>query len=331
MTTTAMSATMNSKTLLLGRTADGLFWMSRLIERADAMARLIDAGLHMSLTRGNSEADWRSILASAGVSGDFAAVHGPQEGEPDPAEAIDFMLRAPGNPSSVRNCLAQGRANARMVRTALSRDLWEAVNDAWRQVADILTAPVREADLPAVLRRIKQATAQIYGMGENTILRTPGYEFMRLGLHLERADTTARILNVKYYHLLPSASWVGSALDQSQWDSILRSVSAHKAYKWVYEADISAANIADFLILNPRMPRSLAFCHRQVTAALDELARDYGARPPCHLEAAAMQRMLSERDIHEIFEEGLHEFLQSFQRDNARLARAIARDYRFLE
>lgn len=319
------------KTDLLGRTADGLYWMSRQIERAEAMARLVDAGLHMSLTRGSAEADWRSILASAGVSNDFVAVMGPFEGEPDPAAAIDFMLRSADNPSSVRNCLTHGRNNARMVRTALSRDLWEAINDAWRRVSDVLARPVSEADLPAVLRQIKQATAVIRGMAENTILRTPGYEFQRLGMHIERADTTARILSVKYYHLLPSAAWVGSSLDQTQWDSILRSVSAHKAYKWVYEADISAANIADFLILNPRMPRSLAYCHRHMTYALDELARDYGARPPCHLEAAALQRMLSERDIHEILEEGLHEFLQAFQRDNARLGQAIARDYRFLE
>ena len=117
-----------------------------------------------------------------------------------------------------------------MVRTALSRDAWEAVNEAWRRVSADLARPVPEANLPAVLARVKQATALIRGMVENTILRTPGIQFMRLGLHLERADTTARILDVKYYHLLPSSSWVGSALDQTQWDSLLRSVSAHKAY-----------------------------------------------------------------------------------------------------
>ncbi|WP_273499994.1 alpha-E domain-containing protein [Paracoccus sphaerophysae] len=320
-----------TRTILLGRTADGLFWMARHIERAEAMARLIDAGLHMALTRGAAEANWRSVLDSAGMAGAFAARHGEAEGEPDPAAAIDFLLRDPDNPSSVSNALTQGRTNARMVRTALSRDAWEAVNEAWRRVSADLARPVPEANLPAVLARVKQATALIRGMVENTILRTPGIQFMRLGLHLERADTTARILDVKYYHLLPSSSWVGSALDQTQWDSLLRSVSAHKAYKWLYDADISAANTADFLILNPRMPRSLAFCHAEISAALDQLARDCGARPPCHDEADAIRRMLTERDIDEVFEEGLHEFLVGFLADNARLAAAIARDYRFTE
>lgn len=323
--------TVAPRTMLLGRTADGLFWMSRQIERAEAMARLIDAGLYIALTRGGADADWRSVLHSAGVSQAFAAKYGPLDEEPDPAAAIEFLLRDPDNASSIRNCLAQGRSNARMVRIALTRDVWEAVNDAWRQVSEALARPVPEADLPRVLRQVKQATALIRGMTENTALRTSDYQFLCLGMHLERADTTARILNVKYYHLLPSPAWVGSTLDQTQWDSILRSVSAHKAYKWIYEADISAANIGDFMILNTRMPRSLAYCHLHVMASLDELARDYGARPPCHAEAVALTRTLTGRDIGDIFEEGLHEFLESFLRHNARLAQAIARDYRFTE
>lgn len=319
------------KTVLLGSTADGLFWMARQIERSEAMARLIDAGMHMSLTRGSAEADWRSVLESAGASANFAQKYGSLEDEPDPEAAIDFLLRDGDNPSSVLNSLTAGRNNARAVRTALTRDAWEAVNDAWRRVSNDLRRPVREADLPEVLGRIKQATALIRGMTDNTTLRTPGFQFIKLGMHLERADTTARILNVKYYHLLPSPAWVGSALDQTQWDSILRSVSAHKAYKWLYDSDISAANIADFLILNPRMPRSLAFCHAEISDALGALVRDYGMRLPCHAEAERLKDMLSERDIDEVFEEGLHEFLQGFLADNSNLAAAIARDYRFTE
>lgn len=317
--------------VLLGRTADGLFWMARLIERAEAMARLIDAGLHMVLTRGAAEAGWLSVLKSAGVSDAFVSRHGPLDREPDPDTAIDFLLRDTANPSSVRTALTTGRNNARMVRTALTRDAWEAVNDAWRRVSDELERPVTQAALPGTLGRVKQATALIRGTIDNTLLRTPGFQFLRLGTHIERADTTARILDVKYYHLLPSAAWVGSALDQTQWDSILRSVSAHKAYKWAYHSDINARNIAHFLILNQRMPRSLAFCHAEISSALDQLARDLGGRQPCHAEGEALARMLSERDVDDVFEEGLHEFLLGFMADNARLAAAIARDYRFTE
>ncbi|PZO67495.1 MAG: hypothetical protein DI498_03025 [Paracoccus denitrificans] len=316
---------------LLGRTANGLFWMARYIERAEAMARLVDAGLHMALTRGPGDADWRSVLASAGVSAGFNARHGAGTDQPEPEVVIDYLLRDPENPSSILACMAAGRSNARMVRTALTRDLWEAVNDSWRQIKSSLEQPLDQAELPAILSRVKRATAQIRGMIENTTLRTDGYDFFMLGLHLERADTTARILDVKYYHLLPSASWVGSPLDQIQWDSILRSVSAHKAYKWLYDNDVSASGVADFMILNESMPRSLAYCHAQIALALSNLARNYGTRKPCHTTSDWLRRMLDARVIEEIFEEGLHEFLTSFLAENARLAAGVAADYQFTE
>lgn len=312
--------------MLLGRTANGLFWMARYIERGDSMARLLDAGQHMALTRGAGDADWRSVLASAGALSGFATCHG--DGPVAEEAAVDFLLRDPANPSSVLSCLDAGRANARMVRTALTRDTWEAVNDAWRGMRTRLDRPVDLADLPGVLRQIKQATALIRGAIHNTLLRMDSFDFAQLGLHLERADTTARILDVKYYVLLPSTSWVGSALDVTQWDSILRSVSAHKAYKWVYESEIAPANGADFLILNARMPRSLAYNHRVIRDALHNLARDYDHRPPCHDTAARLRRLL-DQSIDDIFEQGLHEFLTDFMAGNAQLADEIARDYKF--
>lgn len=317
--------------MLLGRTANGMFWMARYIERSEAMARLIDAGQHIALTRGALRADWRSVLASAGATVAFAQRHGPPEGPVEGATAIDFLLRDPANPSSVLSCLEMGRSNARMVRTALTRDVWEAVNDAWRRLRQQLAQPVDAAQLPGLLRDIKQATTLIRGSIQNTQLRTDSFDFAQIGLHLERADTTARILDVKYYVLLPSASWVGTALDAVQWDSILRSVSAHKAYRWAYQSDVDPANVADFLILNPRMPRSLAYNYGVVLDALDRLAQQYGTRPPCFDTAARMRRQLEVSGIDEIFEQGLHEFLTGFLAGNARLATEIARDYQFTE
>lgn len=317
--------------MLLGRTANGMFWMARYIERSEAMARLIDAGQHMQLTRGTQTADWGSVLASAGVTGDFIARHGRPDGAIEAAPAIDFLLRDPSNPSSVLSCFEMGRANARMVRTALTRDVWEAVNDAWRRIRARLARPVDDTELPSLLRQIKQATTLIRGTIHNTQLRTDSFDFAQIGLHLERADTTARILDVKYYVLLPAASWVGSALDTVQWDMLLRSVSAHKAYRWAYQADVDPANVADFLILNRRMPRSLTYNYDVVMDSLARLARQYGSRPPCHETAAWMQRQLEVQGIDEIFEHGLHEFLSEFLDGNARLANEIARDYQFTE
>lgn len=316
--------------MLLGRTANGMFWMARYIERSEAMARLVDAGQHMELTRGPQVADWRSVLASAGVLGAYLGAH-PAEGPVEGRSAIDFLLRDPANPSSVLACLEAGRSNARMVRTALTRDVWEAINDAWRQLRTRLAGPVDATALPALLRDIKQATTLIRGSIHNTQLRTDSFDFSQIGLHLERADTTARILDVKYYVLLPSVSWVGTALDTTQWDSILRSVSAHKAYRWAYQADVDPANVADFLILNPRMPRSLAYNYGVIAQSLDRLAAQYGTRPPCYEACARIRRQFEVQDIHEIFEMGLHEFLSAFLKGNAALANDIARDYQFTE
>src|SRR3954447_7341835 len=243
--------------MLLGRTANGLYWMNRYIERAESMARLMDAGLRMALTRSESAADeWTSVVVSAGAEEAFTAKHT----EFTVATVSDFLLRDTSNPSSVMSVIETARNNARMVRTALTRETWESINEAWMSLKRMLARPIDERDLPTVLDAIKRETALIRGSFYGTMLRNEIFDFSQLGTYVERADNTARILDVKYYVLLPSISWVGSSLDNYQWESILRSVAAHRSYRWVYEADYRPTIIADYLILNGRMPRSLAFC-----------------------------------------------------------------------
>jgi uncharacterized alpha-E superfamily protein len=221
------------------------------------------------------------------------------------------------------------RNNARMVRTALTRETWESINEAWMSLKRMLAKPIDERDLPSVLDAIKRETALIRGSFYGTMLRNEIFDFSQLGTYVERADNTARILDVKYYVLLPSISWVGSTLDNYQWESILRSVSAHRSYRWVYEADYKPSNIADYLILNVRMPRSLTFCYRFLTEHLRFLGDDYGERHACHATAGKTQAMLTAGSIKDIFDAGLHEFLANFIRDNTRLGDEIAQDYRF--
>lgn len=312
--------------MLLGRTANGLFWMARYLERAESMARLLDAGQHLTLTRGTRPADWHSVLAAAGVEAGFAEIGGPTEGK----AVIDFMLRDPSNPSSVRGAFESARANARSVRTALTRDSWEAINQSWREIDGLLTWPVSATDLPATLATVKRTSALIRGMLVNTMLRNDIFEFIQLGLMVERADMTARTLDVKYHVLLPSASWVGSPLDITQWESILRSVSAHKSFHWIYGPETTPADIIDYLMLNARMPRSLAFCYGALNDALRQLAREYGSAPPSHTHARAIASGLAGTDVAQIVDEGLHEVLQRFLRDNAALGEQIAADYNFI-
>ena len=150
-----------------------------------------------------------------------------------------------------------------------------------------------------------------------------------MGRYMERAEDTARILDVKYYVLLPSISWVGSSLDNYQWESILRSVSAHRSYRWVYEADYRPTNIADFLILNRRMPRSLAYCYRMIGESLNFLKEDYGTTHPCHATFDETMATLRPGSINSVFDGGLHEFLGEFIRRNHKLGNEVAQDYRF--
>lgn len=312
--------------MLLGRTANGLYWMNRYIERAENMARLVDAGLRMALTRTeDASEEWTSVVLSAGTDVAFAGKYR----EYSAATVTDFLLRDTSNPSSVMSSMETARNNARMVRTALTRETWESINEAWMTLKRVLAAPIDERELPAVLDRIKRETALIRGAFYGTMLRNEIFDFSQLGTYVERADNTARILDVKYYVLLPSVSWVGSTMDNYQWESILRSVSAHRSYRWSYDATYRPANIADYLILNGRMPRSMAFCYRFINEHLQLLAQDYGQHHSCHETAQKTQSLLRSGSIRDIFDAGLHEFLSEFIRDNTRLGDEIASDYRF--
>ncbi|MER2536920.1 MAG: alpha-E domain-containing protein [Rhizobiaceae bacterium] len=312
--------------MLLGRTANGLYWMNRYIERAENMARLVDAGLRMALTRTQSaEEEWKSVVHSSGSDIGFGARHS----EYNSATVSDYLLRDTTNPSSAMASMETARFNARMVRTALTRETWESINEAWMSFKRLLGNPVDERDLPAVLDAIKRETALMRGAFYGTMLRNEIFDFAQVGTYVERADNTARILDVKYYVLLPSVSWVGSTLDNYQWESILRSVSAHRSYRWVYDAEYRPTNIADYLILNSRMPRALAFCYRFIDEHLRNRIDEYGERHPCHDMAAATMDGLKNSSIKQIFDGGLHEFLTTFIQDNCRLGDQIAADYRF--
>ncbi len=311
---------------MLGRTAGGIFWMFRYLERSENMARLIEAGHRMALTRGlGSDEEWRSVIMTAGLRTGYEAKHDDYS----PAHVINYLLRDKTNSSSVLSMLETARHNARMTRTALTREVWEATNIFWMRMKEALARPVRETDLPGIIAMIRQQSAQVRGALHGSMLRIDVYNFARLGTFLERADNTARILDVKYYVLLPSLSFVGSSLDNVQWETILRSVSAEHAFRWLNAGDSRPVGVAEFLILDQRFPRSLAFCYQKLHGNLAYLAQDYGSQMPAHHLADDIYQGLVSRPIEAIFENGLHEFLTDFMTCNARLAAEIERNYRF--
>lgn len=311
---------------MLGKTAGGLFWMFRYLERCENTARLLDAGWRISLTRsGDTSGEWESVINTAGIR----ALYDQKYGDFDAGHVINFLLRDAENPSSVLSAISMARSNARLVRTALSSEVWEAVNEYWMAMKTAMTRPVTEKNLAAVLSEIRNRTAIVRGTLHGTMLRNDIYNFCRLGTFLERADNTARILDVKYYVLLPSSSFVGSSMDNTQWENILRSVSAERSFGWLYGGDVTPVGIADFLILDRRMPRSLAFCHTKIQENLDLIQSDYDQRLPSQDLAQNCTSRYRNRKVADIFEDGLHEFLEAAIQETAVLASQIEQDFRF--
>ncbi|ARE83524.1 conserved hypothetical protein [Roseovarius sp. EC-HK134] len=311
---------------MLGKTAGGLFWMARLLERAENTSRMIETGQRIALTRAGSGADdWLSVLQAAAVAYGYQQKHT----EVLPELAIDWMLRDPDNPSSVMAVVTQARHNARLVRTALTYEAWEAVNSFWMLLKEALARKVATRDLPKVLSLIRERNALVRGAILGTMLRNEIYDFIRIGTFIERADNTARILDVKYYVLLPSAAAVGSRLDNVQWDTILRSVSGEGGYRLTIGPDVTPMGIAQFLILDKRMPRSLNFCCGKLRDNLNYLATDYDLRLSCHHQADTLCRRFMSHDVAAIFDYGLHEYVQEVLGHLGRLSKQIEIDYRF--
>ena len=313
---------------MLGRTANGLFWMFRYLERAENTARLLDAGFRMALTRDlvTAEDEWRSVIRTAGLRQTYEAQNASYTG----VQAWNFVLRDKHNPSSVLTMFENVRTNARMARNAISSEVWEAVNESWMQLCEMLGEPVGQNQLGEVLTHIRRSGTLIHGAMAGSVLRTEGFHFARAGTFIERGDSTARILDIKYYLLLPSLAYVGSRLDTGQWDTVLRSVSGDRAFRSINAGRIGAKGITEFLVLDERFPRSLAFCHSALRDELAALARIHGSEGSCNELMRESEMNLTDLTSDQIFEQGLHEFLIKFTNRNAAIAQAIGDDYRFL-
>ena len=309
---------------MLSRTAENLFWMGRYMERADATARLIEMGYRMAMLPGSNEMDeWRSVAAASGSAPDIAGSTNLKAGE-----VVGRLLLDPDNLSSIRSCLSSARANGRAIRTALTQDMWEALNDGWRQLGQ-MDSETALKNLPSLLEWTKNRTAAFRGATEISLLRNDGYYFLRMGGMIERADMTLRLLDVKYYVLLPETDVVGGGRDYHQWTSVLRATSALRAYHHVYKGDYPPWGIADFLLLNATFPRSLHFCYRSVEGYLEQLAAIYGEVHACQSTAKDMVARLKAQGIEELFQSGLHEFVSESIEVTRRLSGEISRAYHF--
>ena len=295
---------------MLSRVADSIYWMARYIERAENVARFIHVNLNLALDLGPELEQWAPLVYTTGDEQAFQERFETSSRQ----NVVQFLTLDEENPNSILSCLRAARENARTVRDMISSEMWEELNKFYLMVCE---APKDADDLAASFDfygQVKSHGAMLEGLAESTMSRGEAWHFRRLGRMIERADKTSRILDVKYYLLLPSAADVGTPLDTNQWAALLKSASALEMYRKKH-GPIGPHQVAEFLILDRDFPRSMHFC---LIAAEQSLVAITGGGPATSRTPAEQRlgRLRSELDyasIQEIIKAGLHEFIDAFQ------------------
>jgi uncharacterized alpha-E superfamily protein len=308
---------------MLSRVGDRIYWMSRYMERAENMARMLGVTSNVVLCS-TPETQQQNLLAPLTITGS-AAPFFDRHPTISLGTLIDFMSLDRDNPSSIYGCLQQARDNAHAVRWQITSEMWETLNTTWLDMQAFRRDTVTGPDATRFFDWVKERSHLFRGVTYGTIMRGEAFNFSRLGTFIERADATARILDVKYHILLPRVEDVGGALDYYQWAALLKSVSSFETYRIIYRDQIKPINVAELLILDRRMPRSLAACLEQIDQALSRVdgQNDHSTKRL----SGELQARLVHGDIEEIFQGGLHEYLTEFLEDIAELGQRIQRAY----
>jgi uncharacterized alpha-E superfamily protein len=308
---------------MLARVADRIFWMSRQMERAENMARILGVTSNLVLLDSGGLRE-QNLLAPLAITETEDAYKARHDKLTLPA-LIEFMALDEDNPSSIYSCLKWARDNAHAVRWQITSEMWETLNATWIEMRAIPRGRVTGAGATQFFDWVKERSHLFRGVTYGTIVRGEAFNFSRLGTFLERADNTARILDVKYHILLPSVEDVGGALDYYQWTALLRSVSAFETYRQLYRDQIFPIKVAQLLILERRMPRSLAGCFDPIIESMDRI-RGQSDQSAKRL-ANELHARLSYADIEEVFQSGLHEYLTDVLADIGELGNRIQRAY----
>ncbi len=296
---------------MLSRVADSIFWMSRYIERAENVARFVDVNLHLTLELGAASVNqWEPLVFTTGDHLKFTEQHGP----PNQQNVIHFLTFDVKNPNSILSCLQTARENARTVREMISSAMWEELNKFYLMVrSEAAGRQALEAPFD-FFNQIKLSSHLMQGVTDATMSHGEPWHFGRMGRLLERADKTSRILDVKYFVLLPSVSEVGTPLDTIQWSALLESATALEMYRKTY-GRITPSNVAEFLILDREFPRAMHFCLLKAEESLLAItgSRHGTFRTPAEQQLGRLRAELDYARIAEIINAGLHEFIDSFQ------------------
>jgi uncharacterized alpha-E superfamily protein len=310
---------------MLSRTASNLYWIGRYMERAEFTARLVEATIRLGSLSPHAESEeaWKSALAVMGA----AEIAGRDADASGAFAARRWLALSPDNPGSIHSCLAAARDNARAARNLLTREVWEAINRAWQTISG-RTSPGGTQSTLSLVEDLKAETRGFEGALAR-MLRTEAYWFMRLGSMIERGDNTARLLDVKYYLLLPRGQNVGGTLDRDQWMTLLQIVSGQTAYRLIYKQELKPWLVADLLCYRPELPRSLTAAAAETVALLAQFGKRSGRQGEADRLARRRLIRLENGSVEALMQRGLHEALQAFLEENGRLDRAIAKQFLF--
>ena len=294
---------------MLSRTAADIYWMARYVERAENVARILESTYRMSLipkSTAVADQEWFAPLNITGTLYPFSGRHATVNG----LDVMHFMALDANNPGSIYSCARTARENARSLRGAITSEMWEVINATWLELQHVSEDRLRGEGAIAFFDWVKERSHLFRGVTVGTALKDEAFHFNRLGTFLERADNTARILDVKYHVLLPSLQDIGGAVDYYQWAAVLRSESAFESYRKVYRDVISPIKVADLLILRHDMPRSLHACLDEVYELIQSLPG--GAAHEALRRAGELHAQLHFGRIDAVFSAGLHEYLTDF-------------------
>lgn len=312
---------------MLSRIADSLFWMARYMDRAEHAARLLDVTYHMLLEQSQQtyELRWDAVIKMTGGHETFYRLFG----DADPEKVCEFMLFREGNPNSVAQCITNVRENARTIRDRISRELWENVNGLYHRVRDMQSDPEnRTALLGGICSDIISASHTFNGISDSTLPHDEGWQFLQAGRALERAESTARVVDVEYHKLLETAAPASYAGHQ-QWVAVLKSVAAYEMYRRVYHSAIEPESVAELLILHPQHPRSIRFNVGLLQASLRAIS---GSGPHSYANEAErltgkLHDSLVYNRIEDIFQQGLHHFVTDAELTCRSIGEQIATTY----
>lgn len=309
---------------MLSRTADHLYWMARYNERAENVARMLDVNFRMSLfpqAPEQIEQGWGAVLGVCGLQDAYSELHGSVT----PEKVVRYMVFERDNPSSIYSCLYASRENIRAVRGSVTAEMWETQNASWLEFREMKAETVQGSDIGEIFEWVRHRSHLSRGVTVGTMLQDEGFRFIRLGSFLERADNTARILDVKYQAIELGAKEGDASSEYYQWSALLRSVSGFAAYRKVYSDLITPLRVVELLVLRADMPRSLARSMKEVYTNLCLVANSHSGETV--RRAGELHSSLRFGRIEDIFDVGLHDYLTAFLGKTNDLGNRIAQDF----